>query len=191
MLTAYPSIGYEKDKLSELKKQNKINLKYLYDSYDLLCWPHAKSGFFKFKNKKDYTRKAKRSDFSAKHGISERTLSLAFKQVNLALSRIRTRRLGPHQLYFLSGTRVKRKSDGTPVSLTTALTESGYGSVIGDIIQKGRGLGLRRMGFWVFAFSPFETTHRWNARYKWSASPTVYWGGGGYNQQWMHHVITI
>ena len=51
LLTAYPSIGYEKDKLSELKKQNKINLKYLYDSYDLLCWPHAKSGFFKFKNK--------------------------------------------------------------------------------------------------------------------------------------------
>ena len=51
LLTAYPSIGYEKDKLSELKKQNKINLKYFYDSYDLLCWPYAKSGFFKFKNK--------------------------------------------------------------------------------------------------------------------------------------------
>ena len=109
-----------------------------------------KRGRFKFKNKKDYTRKAKRSDFSPKDGISERTLSLAFKQVNLALSRIQTRRLGPHQLYFLSGTRPKRKSDATPVSLTTALTESGYGSVIGDIIQRGRGLGLRRMGFWVF-----------------------------------------
>ena len=51
VLTAYPSIGYEKDKLSELKKLNKIHLKYLYDSYDLLCWPYAKSGFFKFKNK--------------------------------------------------------------------------------------------------------------------------------------------
>lgn len=109
-----------------------------------------KGGRFKFKSKKDYTRKAKRSDFSPKHGISERTLSLAFKQVNLALSKIRTRQLGPHHLYFLSGTKAKRKSDGTPVSLTTALTQSGYGYVIGDIIQKGTGLGFRKEGFWVF-----------------------------------------
>ena len=112
-----------------------------------------KRGRFKFKNKKDYTRKAKRSDFSPKHGISERTISLAYTQVNLALSRIQTPRLGKHRLYFLSGTKATRKSDGTPVSLTTALTESGYGTVIGDIIQKGRGLGLRKMGFWVFTGS--------------------------------------
>ena len=51
LLTSYPSVGYEKDRLSELEEQKKINLKYIYDPYDLICWPHAKSGFFKFKNK--------------------------------------------------------------------------------------------------------------------------------------------
>ena len=116
-----------------------------------------KRGRFQFKNKNDYTRKAKRSDFSPKHGISERTLSLAYKQVNLSLSRIRSRGLGKHRLYFLSGAKVKRKSDGTPVTLTTALTESGYGNVIGDIIHKGRGLGLRKMGFWVFC-NPYRVS---------------------------------
>jgi len=50
LLTSYPSVGYEKDRLSELEAKKKINLKYLYDPYDLICWPYAKSGFFKFKN---------------------------------------------------------------------------------------------------------------------------------------------
>ena len=68
-----------------------------------------KIGRFQFKNKNDYTRKAKRSDFSPKYGISERTLSLAYTQVNLALSRIRTRRLGKHRLYFFLGPKPKER----------------------------------------------------------------------------------
>ena len=51
MYTYYPSVGYEKDRLSEIQDKKKIYLKYIYDSYDIICWPYAKSGFFKFKNK--------------------------------------------------------------------------------------------------------------------------------------------
>ena len=51
LLTIYPSVGYEKDRLNHLKEKKEINFKYIYDSYDMMCWPYAKSGFFKFKNK--------------------------------------------------------------------------------------------------------------------------------------------
>ncbi len=54
LFTPYPSIGYENDKLKEISKLHNISINYLYDSYDILCWPHAKSGFFKFKTKINY-----------------------------------------------------------------------------------------------------------------------------------------
>ena len=52
--TPYPSIGYENDKLIEISKSQNISINYLYDSFDILCWPYAKSGFFKFKTKINY-----------------------------------------------------------------------------------------------------------------------------------------
>ncbi len=47
----YPSIGYELDLINLETKQNHLNVNYNYNSYDLKCWPHASSGFFKFKKK--------------------------------------------------------------------------------------------------------------------------------------------
>ena len=52
--TPYPSIGYENDKLIEISQSQNISINYLYDSFDILCWPYAKSGFFKFKTKINY-----------------------------------------------------------------------------------------------------------------------------------------
>ena len=49
--TFYPAIGYEKDTMKELVRKYSIKLKFIYDDYDLFCWPYAKSGFFKFKSK--------------------------------------------------------------------------------------------------------------------------------------------
>ena len=54
LFTPYPSIGYENDKLKEISQSQNILINYLYDSYDILCWPYAKSGFFKFKTKIKY-----------------------------------------------------------------------------------------------------------------------------------------
>ena len=51
--TFYPCVGYEKDKINKIRKELDINFVYLYDSLDLKCWPHAKAGFFKFKNNID------------------------------------------------------------------------------------------------------------------------------------------
>ena len=51
LFTHYPGVGYENDKLIEISKSHNISINYLYDSYDTLCWPYAKSGFFKFKTK--------------------------------------------------------------------------------------------------------------------------------------------
>ena len=50
LFTPYPGIGYEKDNLEIIAKKSNIKIKYLYDSYDIKCWPYAKSGFFKFKS---------------------------------------------------------------------------------------------------------------------------------------------
>ncbi|MFL2661687.1 MAG: FAD-binding domain-containing protein [Alphaproteobacteria bacterium] len=47
----YPSIGYEKNIVEDLSHKNNFKLKYIYDPFDLLCWPFANSGFFKFKKK--------------------------------------------------------------------------------------------------------------------------------------------
>ena len=47
----YPSIGYEKSVVEDLSYKNNFKLKYIYDPFDLLCWPFAKSGFFKLKKK--------------------------------------------------------------------------------------------------------------------------------------------
>ena len=49
--TFYPSIGYENDIMRGLVQKYSIKLKFIYDDYDLFCWPHARSGFFKFKSK--------------------------------------------------------------------------------------------------------------------------------------------
>ena len=49
--TFYPAIGYEKDIMKRLVQKYNIKLKFIYDDYDLFCWPYAKSGFFKFKSK--------------------------------------------------------------------------------------------------------------------------------------------
>ena len=46
----YPSVGYEKNTIDDLAIANNFDLHYFYDSFDLKCWPYAKSGFFKFKN---------------------------------------------------------------------------------------------------------------------------------------------
>ncbi len=51
IICPYPSIGYEKNIIDDLALANNLDLHYLYDSFDLKCWPFAKSGFFKFKNK--------------------------------------------------------------------------------------------------------------------------------------------
>ena len=47
----YPSIGYELDLINLEIKQHHLNVNFNYNSYDLKCWPHASSGFFKFKKK--------------------------------------------------------------------------------------------------------------------------------------------
>ena len=51
IFTFYPSIGRQKDFLDSITKENKLNLTFIYDDFDRMCWPHASSGFFKFKKK--------------------------------------------------------------------------------------------------------------------------------------------
>lgn len=51
VFTFYPSIGYELDFLNLQFKKFGINLNFIYDEFDTLCWKHASSGFFKFKTK--------------------------------------------------------------------------------------------------------------------------------------------
>ena len=47
----YPSIGYELDYLNLNFKKYGVNLNFIYDNFDKLCWEYASSGFFKFKSK--------------------------------------------------------------------------------------------------------------------------------------------
>ena len=47
----YPGIGYQLDKINEVSKRYEIEFKFIYDRYDLMCWPYAVERFFKFKNK--------------------------------------------------------------------------------------------------------------------------------------------
>ncbi len=49
LITQYPSVGYELDKLESISRKSKFKVQYIFDSFDLKCWPYAKSGFFKFK----------------------------------------------------------------------------------------------------------------------------------------------
>ena len=51
IFTFYPSVGRQKDFLDSITKENKLNLTFIYDDFDRMCWPHASSGFFKFKKK--------------------------------------------------------------------------------------------------------------------------------------------
>ena len=51
LYTPYPSIGYENDKLIEISQSQNICINYLYDSFDILCWPYAKSGFLNLKQR--------------------------------------------------------------------------------------------------------------------------------------------
>ena len=47
----YPGIGYQLDLINEISKEYGIEFKFIYDKFDLMCWPYAKAGFFKFKTK--------------------------------------------------------------------------------------------------------------------------------------------
>ena len=51
ILTIYPSIGYEQDLLNMISRKFGVTFNFLYDEYDMVCWPYAKAGFFKFKVK--------------------------------------------------------------------------------------------------------------------------------------------
>ena len=50
----YPSVGYELDRLKKISLENSLRINYIYDKYDMLCWPFAKAGFFKFKSQIPY-----------------------------------------------------------------------------------------------------------------------------------------
>ena len=50
----YPGVGYQLDKINEISERYDIDFKFIYDQFDLMCWPYAKSGFFKFKTKIPY-----------------------------------------------------------------------------------------------------------------------------------------
>ena len=45
----YPGVGYQLDNINEFSKNYDIELKFIYDRYDLMCWPYARAGYFKFK----------------------------------------------------------------------------------------------------------------------------------------------
>ena len=45
----YPGVGYQLDKINEASKRYDIEVKFIYDQFDLMCWPYARAGFFKFK----------------------------------------------------------------------------------------------------------------------------------------------
>ena len=51
IFTIYPCIGYEQDLLNLISKKFGVTFNFIYDEYDLVCWPYAKAGFFKFKIK--------------------------------------------------------------------------------------------------------------------------------------------
>ena len=51
IFTFYPSVGRQKDFLDYIAKVNNLNLTFIYDDFDQMCWPFASSGFFKFKKK--------------------------------------------------------------------------------------------------------------------------------------------
>ena len=51
IFTFYPSVGRQKDLLNSLAKENNLNLTFIHDDFDQMCWPFASSGFFKFKKK--------------------------------------------------------------------------------------------------------------------------------------------
>ena len=46
----YPGIGYEHDNFESYRKDG-IDINYIFDDFDMMCWPHAKAGFFRFKLK--------------------------------------------------------------------------------------------------------------------------------------------
>ena len=51
LITNYPGVGYELDKINEASKKYEIEFKFIYDQFDLMCWPYAKAGFLSSKNK--------------------------------------------------------------------------------------------------------------------------------------------
>ena len=51
IFTIYPCIGYEQDLLNSISQKFGVTFNFIYDEYDLVCWPYAKAGFFKFKIK--------------------------------------------------------------------------------------------------------------------------------------------
>ena len=51
IFTIYPCIGYEQDLLNLISQKFGVTFNFIYDEYDLVCWPYAKAGFFKFKIK--------------------------------------------------------------------------------------------------------------------------------------------
>ena len=50
----YPAVGYELDYLNKQFTGCTTKLKFIYDTFDNLCWKFANSGFFKFKKKIPY-----------------------------------------------------------------------------------------------------------------------------------------
>ena len=82
-------------------------------------------------------KKARLSDFkSKKTGISKLTISNAFNHVNYSLNKIKTDRLGKHELYLLNTNKqVIRNHNGKKVDILTALSESGYGFFIASYSQ--------------------------------------------------------
>ena len=47
----YPSVGYELDRLKKISLENSLQINYIYDKYDMLCWPFAKAGFLNLNRK--------------------------------------------------------------------------------------------------------------------------------------------
>ena len=47
----YPSVGYELDHLVAEAQKNNLQIEFIYDSLDKLCWKFCSAGFFKFKSR--------------------------------------------------------------------------------------------------------------------------------------------
>ena len=47
----YPSVGYELDHLVNEAQKNNLQIEFIYDSLDKLCWKFCSAGFFKFKSR--------------------------------------------------------------------------------------------------------------------------------------------
>ena len=46
ILTIYPCIGYEQDLLNIISRKFGVTFNFIYDEYDMVCWPYAaKAGF--------------------------------------------------------------------------------------------------------------------------------------------------